>query len=182
MISIISQNKNRNFTDEEDGSESSKESGEESSEAEPSPHLAKKQRVLQSMPSGRVCAIHQKSFSYYSSIHSAGKSKYRVEDDDPKIWKILGKSSPHQGLVKAAYAEASWSKINSALNALKKFCVQKGVNYELPIASETMNDFVSWAILDLKISPDSIKSYVSNLKLIHKLKGLPTTGCSNFIC
>ncbi len=45
-----------------------------------------------------------------------------------------------------------------------------------------MNDFVSWAILELKISPDSIKSYVSNLKLIHKLKGLPTTGCSNFIC
>jgi hypothetical protein len=84
--------------------------------------------------------------------------------------------------VKAAYAEASWSKINSALNAFKKFCVQKGVNYELPIASETMNDFVSWAILDLKISPDSIKSYVSNLKLIHKLKGLPTTGCSNFKC
>ncbi len=52
----------------------------------------------------------------------------------------------------------------------------------MPIASENMNDFVSWAILELKISPDSVKSYVSSLKLIHKLQGLPTTGCSNFIC
>ena len=84
--------------------------------------------------------------------------------------------------MKAAYAESSWNKINSALNAFKKFCVEKSVKYELPIASENMNDFVSWAILELKISPDSVKSYVSSLKLIHKLQGLPTTGCSNFIC
>jgi hypothetical protein len=54
--------------------------------------------------------------------------------------------------------------------------------FKLPIVSETMNDFVSWAALELRISPDSIKSYVSSLKLIHKLKGLPTTGCSNFLC
>jgi hypothetical protein len=84
--------------------------------------------------------------------------------------------------VKAAYADASWSKINSAVNAYKKFCAQKKCTFELPITSERMNDFVSWAVLELKISPDSIKSYVSSLKLIHKLKGLPTTGCSNFLC
>jgi hypothetical protein len=46
------------LTDEEDGSESSRESGEESSEYEATPPAAKKQRLLQSAPSGRDCAIN----------------------------------------------------------------------------------------------------------------------------
>ncbi len=62
IISVNTQSKIENFTDEDDGSKSSRESGEESSEAEPSPPPAKKQRVLQSMPSGRDCAV-QKKFS-----------------------------------------------------------------------------------------------------------------------
>jgi hypothetical protein len=45
-----------------------------------------------------------------------------------------------------------------------------------------MSDFISWAALEKKLSPDSIKSYISNIKLIHKLKGLPTDGCSSFLC
>jgi hypothetical protein len=38
--------------------------------------------------------------------------------------------------VKAAYAESSWNKINSALNAFKKFCVKRSAKYELPIARQ----------------------------------------------
>jgi hypothetical protein len=34
-----------------------------------------------------------------------------MEDDNRKIWEILGESTPHLGLVKAAYAEASWKKL-----------------------------------------------------------------------
>jgi hypothetical protein len=34
-----------------------------------------------------------------------------------------------------------------------------------------MSGFVSWAALELKITPESITSYVSSIKLIHKLKG-----------
>ncbi len=45
------------LTDEEDGLESSRESGEESSESEATPPAAKKQRLMQSAPSGRDCAI-----------------------------------------------------------------------------------------------------------------------------
>jgi hypothetical protein len=45
-----------------------------------------------------------------------------------------------------------------------------------------MSNFVSWAALEKKLSPDSIKSYISNIKLVHKLKGLPTDGCSSFLC
>jgi len=52
---------------------------------------------------------------YYS-----GKSKYSIRDDDPNIARILGDDYPHRGLVKAAYAEATWKKIASALNTYKK--------------------------------------------------------------
>ncbi len=54
--------------------------------------------------------------------------------------------------------------------------------FKLPIDGVTMSGFVSWAALDLKLSPDLIKSYVSNIKLVHKLKGLPTDGCNSFLC
>jgi hypothetical protein len=108
----------------------------------------------------------------------AGRIKYSIADDNPKIWRILGENSPHQGLVKAAYAEASWKKINSALNTYKIFCECKGLTFKLPIDSVTMSNFVSWAALEKKLSPDSIKSYMSNIKLVHKLKGLHTESCS----
>jgi hypothetical protein len=105
-----------------------------------------------------------------------------MEDDNRKIWEILEENTPHLGLVKAAYAEASWKKISSALNAYKKYCICKKLPFELPIDRNTMSDFISWAALEKKLSPDSIKSYISNIKLIHKLKGLPTDGCSSFLC
>ena len=105
-----------------------------------------------------------------------------MEDDNRKISEILGESTPHLGLVKAAYAEASWKKISNALNAYKKYCICKRLPFELPIDRNTMSDFISWAALEKKLSPDSIKSYISNIKLIHKLKGLPTDGCSSFLC
>ncbi len=114
---------------------------------------------------------------YYS-----GKSKYSIRDDDPNIARILGDDYPHRGLVKAAYAEATWKKIASALNTYRKFCTCKNVSFELPIDADKMSGFVSWAALELKITPESITSYVSSIKLIHKLKGLPTEGCSSFLC
>jgi hypothetical protein len=105
-----------------------------------------------------------------------------MENDNRKISEILGESTPHLGLVKAAYAEASWKKISSALNAYKKYCICMRLPFELPIDRNTMSDFISWAALEKKLSPDSIKSYISNIKLIHKLKGLLTDGCSSFLC
>ncbi len=44
-------------TEGEDGSELSVESGEESSESEATPPPTKKQKLLQSAPSGRDCAM-----------------------------------------------------------------------------------------------------------------------------
>jgi hypothetical protein len=116
------------------------------------------------------------------TLYGSGKTKYNMDDADRNISEILGESTPHLGLVKAAYAEASWKKINSALNAYKNFCLYKNVLFKLPIDHTSMSDFISWAALERKLSPDSIKSYISNIKLIHKLKGLPTDGCSSFLC
>jgi hypothetical protein len=166
------------LSDEEDGSESSRESGEESSESEAAPPAAKKQRLLQSAPSGRDCAINICIYRVFT-LYGAGKTKYSMEDVNRNISEILGESTPHLGLVKAAYTEASWKKINSALNAYKNFCLCKKLPFKLPIDHSTMSDFISWAALEKKLSPDSIKSYISNIKLIHKLKGLPTDGCSS---
>jgi hypothetical protein len=84
--------------------------------------------------------------------------------------------------VKTAYAEASWKKINSALNAFKRYCECKRLIFKPTIDSVTMSNFVSWAALEKKLSPDSLKSYISNIKLVHKLKDLPTDGCNSFLC
>jgi hypothetical protein len=117
-----------------------------------------------------------------SSKYNAGKTKYSIADDNPKICEILGESTPHQGLMKVAYAEASWKNINSALNTYKRYCDCKRIIFKLPIDSVTMSNFVSWDALEKKLSPDPIKLYISNIKLVHKLKGLPTDGCNSFLC
>jgi hypothetical protein len=45
-----------------------------------------------------------------------------------------------------------------------------------------MGLFINWATFEKCISPNTIAAYISHLRLIHKLRNLPTKGCDSFLC
>jgi hypothetical protein len=79
-------------------------------------------------------------------------------------------------LIEASYAKATWSKHNSALNSVCRFEVIKNVRLNWPIILTDLCEYVSWALTDEKLSPNTVKSYLSSLKVAHELKNIPFYG------
>jgi len=94
----------------------------------------------------------------------------------------LGGYSSHPDLLAAAYSSATWQKIDSALNMLEKFAHANKLTVVWPIALDTLTGFIDWAIFHKKLAPSSVKSYLSHIKLVHKLRGLDISACENFMC
>jgi hypothetical protein len=65
-------------------------------------------------------------------------------------------------LVAASMATSSWYRHTASLNCYKNW----------PIQAETARKFTAWAIRSKKLSTDSTKVYISDLKLAHKLRNL----------
>ena len=89
---------------------------------------------------------------------------------------------PHDKLVSAAYAEATWKKILSAFNTFRKFCIESDSNPSFPISEKTLGHFINWATFDKNLNPSTVSAYMSHIRLLHKLQGLSTEGCDSFLC
>jgi hypothetical protein len=109
-------------------------------------------------------------------------SKYSLRSHDPRIIRILGGSTHHINLVSAAYADSTWKKINCALNLYESFCASQKKITCWPISENVLGDFIDWATFSRNIKPSSIVSYISHLKLIHKLRKIDDSACNSFLC
>lgn len=102
--------------------------------------------------------------------------------EDPRIVRILGGHFTRTELIAAAYADSSWDKICTALNIFEKFTHESSINPSWPLDSEVISNFIHWATFVRKISPSTIVSYLSHIRLIHDLRGLDSSACRSFIC
>jgi hypothetical protein len=78
--------------------------------------------------------------------------------------------------------KALGKKINSALNTFENFAKVKKIIVTCPLDVAVVSDFISWVTFSRNLSPSTIISYLSHLKLVHRLRGLDYSGVSNFIC
>jgi hypothetical protein len=69
-------------------------------------------------------------------------------------------------------ATSSWHRHTAALNCYKKFCVATGTKFYWPIQAEAARKFTAWAIRSKNLCADTMKVYISDLKLAHKLRNL----------
>lgn len=77
-----------------------------------------------------------------------------------------------KSLVSAAYAKSSWGKNCSGWNAFLKFEECESIKSSWPLDIEVWRAFVIWCIDERNLSPSTIKSYLSSLRLAHTLQGL----------
>jgi len=108
-------------------------------------------------------------------------AKYSHRVNDLLVYRILGNSNPTSTLVSACYADNTWKKLGSALNSLQLFANQSNLYLTWPVSSDTVNTYIEWAVITKKLSPGTVSTYIANIALIHKLRNLDSSACTNFI-
>jgi hypothetical protein len=106
-------------------------------------------------------------------------NKYGIRPTDCRILRILGGYRQATPLLSAAFADSTWNKIICALNIFETFADAEKISVKWPLNSSVISRFLHWALFVKNLSPNSIGSYMSHLKLIHKLRGLNTSACED---
>jgi hypothetical protein len=108
-----------------------------------------------------------------TSAPQPGRSKYAADTSFQQISNLpvpLGAGN----LISAAYSKATWDKHNSALSSLAEFEHVKGIHISWPLSTETILSYIQWATREKKLLPGTVKSYLSSLCTVHKLRLLNT--------
>jgi hypothetical protein len=76
-------------------------------------------------------------------------------------------------LLNSAVARSTWTKYSSGFNAFCDFECATGKIYAWPLSQEIWRAFIVWCHYQRKLSHNSIRTYLSALKFVHTLRGLP---------
>ncbi len=86
---------------------------------------------------------------------------------------VLDSAGPAvESLVKALMAKKTWSKHMSAWNSLTSFEKCSNIFLTWPLTMTNWGNYILWAITVKGLKPDTVRSYISSIKLAHTLKGL----------
>jgi hypothetical protein len=73
-------------------------------------------------------------------------------------------------LISAGFARSTWEKHSSALSSLAQFEQATGVLNPWPLSIETILAYIQWATNQKNLLPGTVKSYLSSLATVHKLR------------
>jgi len=79
----------------------------------------------------------------------------------------------YRGLVNASLARSTWAKYASGWKAFCEFEQYHQTSFGWPLAAHTWRAFAVWCVSAKKLQPSSTRSYISSLKFVHHLRGLP---------
>jgi len=81
-------------------------------------------------------------------------------------------SSVMGDLLYASLAKSTWQKYSSGWSALASFESELGSKVSWPMSVQEVRSFVVWCFFRRKLKPGSVKSYLSSIACLHRLKGL----------
>jgi hypothetical protein len=75
------------------------------------------------------------------------------------------------GLMHASIAASTWSRYGTGWRTFEAFEQHAGTVFDWPLSKETLQAFVGYCLIEKKLKPNSVKTYLSSLVKLHKLKG-----------
>jgi len=79
----------------------------------------------------------------------------------------------YKNFVNASLARATWGKYASGWRAFCQFEVFHQSSFAWPLSVHVWRAFAVWCVTVRKLQPSSTRSFISALKFVHMLKGLP---------
>jgi hypothetical protein len=83
-------------------------------------------------------------------------------------------------LMAASRASNTWDRYRAAIRSFEKFCESKNFQCTWPIPVHLAREYVAWALKIKKLSPNTVKLYISDLSTTHLLKGIQPPFTSDF--
>jgi len=80
----------------------------------------------------------------------------------------------------AYLSENSWNRYNSALNSWAGFIKHSGKLFSWPFERKLLRGYVGWAVNVKHLQPDTVRVYLSDLKLAHELRNKNTDAFDDF--
>jgi hypothetical protein len=71
----------------------------------------------------------------------------------------------------ASVAASTWGRYATGWRTFEAFQLKAGREFTWPLSRETLQAFVGYCLVDRKLKPTSVKTYLSSLTKLHKLKG-----------
>jgi hypothetical protein len=82
-------------------------------------------------------------------------------------------SEKFRQLINSSVTNSTWGKYASAFSAFACFEASQCTSYEWPLSKEVCRAFAVWGFTERKWQQTTIKAYLSALKFIHHIRGLP---------
>jgi len=122
---------------------------------------------------------HSKIDTFYTDRTPTTGRKY-----DRRNWHKTGVSEwptgVSQSLMGAAYSKNSWHRHHAALNSYITYTQHAGKAYIFPFPIDMIRGYVAWAINVKHLQPNSVRVYISDLKLAHNLRDIDTSAFDDF--
>ncbi len=112
-------------------------------------------------------------------IGPTGPQKYSVLVS-PKVGISSWPAGVCGSLMSASKSASSWNRYSSALKCLDQFATASNLPLTWPVSRVFLRNFVQWALLSKKLSPATLKLYLSDIKTAHKLKDVHIENFSDF--
>jgi hypothetical protein len=109
-----------------------------------------------------------------------GAKRFKIQSIPDPVLSMQGPLSTincrtFSSLVNSAVARATWAKYSSGYNAFCDFETFSGETYAWPLTPEVWRAFIVWCHYYKNLAANSIQTYLSALKFIHIIRGLPTS-------
>jgi hypothetical protein len=75
-------------------------------------------------------------------------------------------------LVVASLSTSSWNRHAADCNSLASFAQHANFNLAWPLKLDLVRGYVNWALTKKKLSPNTIKIYLSDLNTTHKIRSV----------
>ncbi len=83
--------------------------------------------------------------------------------------------------VTAAYARSTWKRIISAVKSAEKFAIHTNTHIEWPMSHKFLHTYTAWALHSHNISHSTVRAYIHDFSVVHKLKNLDHSNCNAFL-
>jgi len=105
-----------------------------------------------------------------SSAEALGPLDYSAAGVSPEAF---------QGILNSSVGRSTWGKYSSAMNTFACFEAASCHTFSWPLSVETCRAFVVWCHTNRGLQPTTIKAYLSGIKFVHTLRGMPNTHISD---
>ena len=159
-------------------------SGQAASGSQPTPSGSKRRRLDSGSETGNPSNIKYSTQYRVKNVQDGSISNRKYGPVMSKEAKNVVKSLPavvDHRYISAAYAKNTWKRLNAAKNCLRKFAENTNTHIAWPLDSNTALHFTNWALTNQKLSHSTVRAYLHDISLLHKLKNVDNSSCSSFL-